>query len=388
MHAEEFPRVRLAAAQTAPVFLDRRRTVAKACEVIQEAGANGADLIGFPEGFIPGHPIWYYHYPATSQESRDLATRLFLNAVEVPSPATEALCQAARQANCYVVMGICERRPGTTGTMYNTQLYISRRGEILGKHQKLVPTVGERLVHAPGSGEGMRVFPSDFGPIGGLICGENSNPLAIYVLAAQNMRVHVASWPHYFFPGWTKMYDTALLAGRNIAYMCKAFVISACGTVTEEMRRLMEVTAADRAYLADPKSLGGSSIIGPDGGVLAGPVGPEEQILYAEADLQDTVRAKLVHDFAGHYQRHDIFRLQLALSSPHLPHVVSPPAAPGPDDVLRSIEPTKDLEGRQRKGQVGAGRPGLPAPDHAEAPARPDLEGDRDVGARPGRVSP
>ena len=325
MTHEEFRRVRLAAAQVAPCFLDRERTVAKACEFIAEAGSKGADLVGFPEGFIPGHPIWYYHYPATSKESREFATRLFLNSVEVPSAATDALCDAARRANCYVVMGICERRPGTTGTMYNTQLYISRRGEIVGKHQKLVPTVGERLVHAPGSGEGMRVFPSDFGPIGGLICGENSNPLAIYVLAAQSIRVHVASWPHYFFPGWTKMYDTSLVAGRSLAYMCKCFVVNVCGTVDDEMRRIMEVTDDDRAYLADPKSLGGSNIIAPDGTVVAGPIGPGDEVLYADVDLTETVRSRLIHDFAGHYQRHDIFHLQVSASAPHVPQVSHPP---------------------------------------------------------------
>lgn len=318
---QDFPRIRLAAVQAAPVFLDREATVAKACRIIEEAGENGADLVGFPEGFIPAHPIWYYHYPATSEMSRDLATRLFLNSVEIPSSATDALCKAARRAKCYVVMGLCERNPGTTGTMFNAQLFISRLGEILGVHQKLVPTVGERLVHAPGASNGMRTFPTDFGPIGGLICGENSNPLAIYLLAAQNMRVHVASWPHYFFPGWTKMYDTALLTGRSISYMCKCFVINACGTISGEIRRMMEVTDADRAYLDDPKSLGGSTIIGPYGQVVTGPAGPGEEILYADVDLTDTVRAKLVHDFAGHYQRHDIFRLELGISAPHVPPV-------------------------------------------------------------------
>ena len=316
---QDFPTIRLAAAQAAPVFLDREATVEKACRIIQEASDNGAHIVGFPEGFIPAHPIWYYHYPATSQMSLDLATRLFLNSVEIPSPATDALCKAARRGNCYVVMGLCERRAGTTGTMFNAQLYIGRRGEILGVHQKLVPTVGERLVHAPGAGRGMRTFPTDFGPIGGLICGENSNPLGVYTLAAQNMRVHVASWPHYFFPGWTKMYDTALLAGRNIAYMCKSFVIGACGTINEEMRGIMEVTDDDRAYLADPKSLGGSTIIDPYGRVIAGPAGPGDEILYADADLTDAVRAKLVHDFSGHYQRHDIFQFKIRPSAPHIP---------------------------------------------------------------------
>ena len=315
----DFPTIRLAAAQAAPVFLDREGTVEKACQIIQEASENGAHIIGFPEGFIPAHPIWYYHYPATSQTSLDMAARLFLNSVEIPSPATDALCKAARRANCYVVMGLCERRQGTTGTMFNAQLFIGRRGEILGVHQKLVPTVGERLVHSAGSGQGMCAFPTDFGPVGGLICGENSNPLGVYTLASQNMRVHVASWPHYFFPGWTKMYDTAMLAGRNIAYMCKSFVINACGTISQEMREIMEVTDGDREYLADPKSLGGSTIIDPYGRVVAGPAGPGDEIIYAEADLTDTVRAKLVHDFAGHYQRHDIFEFNVNPSAPHAP---------------------------------------------------------------------
>jgi len=319
---QDFPRIRLAAAQAAPVFLDREASVEKSCGIIEEAGRNGANLVGFPEGFIPAHPNWYHHYPATSRKSLDLATQLFLNSVEIPSPATDALCKAARRANCNVVMGLCERRPDTTGTMFNSQLFISRHGEILGVHQKLVPTVGERLVHAPGASDGMRTFPTDFGPIGGLICGENSNPLAIYILASQHMRVHVASWPHYFFPGWTKMYDTAILSGRNTSYMCKCFVINACGTINDEMRSIMVVTDEDRAYLDDPKSLGGSTIIGPDGGILAGPAGPGEEILYADADLTNTVRAKTVHDFAGHYQRHDIFRLELGVSAPHVPRAM------------------------------------------------------------------
>ena len=337
----DFPSIRLAAAQAAPVFLDRDATVEKACRIIQEASDNGAHIVGFPEGFIPAHPIWYYHYPATSQTSLDLATRLFLNSVEIPSPATDALCKAARRANCYVVMGLCERRAGTTGTMFNAQLHIGRRGEILGVHQKLVPTVGERLVHSSGSGHGMRAFPTDFGPIGGLICGENSNPLGVYTLAAQNMRVHVASWPHYFFPGWTKMYDTALLAGRNIAYMCKSFVINACGTISEEMREIMEVTDGDRDYLADPKSLGGSTIIDPFGRVIAGPAGPGEEIIYADADLTDTVRAKLVHDFAGHYQRHDVFQFKIHPSAPHAP----PPAPLSDPSPKNEAQVTEDFPG-------------------------------------------
>jgi aliphatic nitrilase len=116
--------------------------------------------------------------------------------------------------------------------------------------------------------------------------------------------------------------------------MCKCFVINACGTINDEMRQMMEVTDDDRAYLADPKSLGGSTIIGSYGEILAGPGGPGEEILYADADLTNLVRAKLVHDFSGHYQRHDIFRLELGISAPHLP----PTSVRGARDLLPEVK--------------------------------------------------
>ncbi len=307
-----FPTIRLAAAQAAPVFLNREATVEKACALISEAGHNGADVVGFPEGFIPSHPVWYYHFPALSDESQGFAERLFHNAVEVPSEATDALCASAASADVNVVMGMCQRIPGTAGTMFNSQLFISRTGEILGVHQKLVPTAAEKLVHTGGSAEGMRAFGMDFGPAGGLICGENSNPLAIHRLLSQHVRVHVGSWPNYFYPGWPpRMAEAAMLTGRAIAYTAKCFVINACGTIAAEDAELLIRTDRDRAYLADPRNLGGSTIIGPTGDVLAGPAGPGDEILYADADLGQIVRTKLVHDFAGHYQRPDVFTAEL-----------------------------------------------------------------------------
>jgi len=41
-------------------------------------------VIGFPEGFIPAHPVWYHHHAATGVLSNRLATELFKNSVEVP----------------------------------------------------------------------------------------------------------------------------------------------------------------------------------------------------------------------------------------------------------------------------------------------------------------
>lgn len=312
---DHYPRVRLAAVQAAPVWLDREATVEKACRLILEAGANGAQFIGFPENFIPGHPVWYYFHPATSQRSMEFAIELFKNAVEIPSAATDALCEAARQANAYVVIGLTEKMPHTTGTMYNTQLFIDRNGRILGKHQKLVPTIGERLVHAGGAGEGMSTFLTEFGPVSGLCCGENSNPLAVAVLATEYTRIHVASWPNHFIPSYCGMCESSLLASRNMAYMAKCFVISACGINSPEMIEILPAREEDREFLRDHSKTGGSAIISPRGDVIAGPLlGNQEGILYADADLEETIRGRLVHDVGGHYNRSDIFRLYVETS--------------------------------------------------------------------------
>ena len=166
----KYPQIRTAAVQTAPAFLDREGTVEKACHLIQEAGANGANLVVFPECFISGFPYWYRFYPATHPLCIHFNHELFKNAVEIPSKSTERLCQAAKKANIYVIMGLNERRPDLLGTIYNTQLFIHRNGSILGKHQKLMPTDLERMVHGLGDGSTLRVFPTEYGAVGGLCC--------------------------------------------------------------------------------------------------------------------------------------------------------------------------------------------------------------------------
>jgi hypothetical protein len=143
-----YPTVRAAAVQAAAVFLDRERTTAKACELIREAGRNGARIIGFPEGFIPAHPVWFRFHPGTGRVATQLSVELFKNAVEIPGPEIDELRRAAAEAEAYVVVGVCEKQPNTIGTLYNSQVFLGPSGEYLGKHQKLMPTVGERLVHA------------------------------------------------------------------------------------------------------------------------------------------------------------------------------------------------------------------------------------------------
>lgn len=294
------------------MWLDRDRTVRKACDLIRETGEGGADFVAFPENFIPAHPLWYYFFAVTDRRSIDFSVRLFENSIEIPSPQTDQLCRAAAEANVYVVIGVTERRRGTTGSLFNTQLFIDRTGRIIGKHQKLVPTIGERIVHSNGAAETLGPFETEYGPVSGLACGENSNPLALAYLASMYTRIHVASWPNHFVPGWYGMPDASLVASRNVAYMCKCYVISACGTISEEMVESLGHDEVARGFLGTTDETGGSTIIDPLGQIAAGPVkGNIEQILYHDADLRLAIEGHMVHDVAGHYNRPDVFQLSV-----------------------------------------------------------------------------
>lgn len=315
---DTFPIIKGAAVQAASVFLDREGSTRKACDLIREAGAQGAKVIVLPEGFIPAHPVWFHLHPATGNRAVRLSTELFKNSVEVPGPEVTALGDAARDANAVVVVGVCEKLSGTIGTMYNTQLFFGSDGRFLGKHQKLTPTVGERLVHAGGYGDTLKVFDTAVGRVSGLICGENSNPLAVFALTAQNTQIHAMSWPNFFPTSGSPLGQRVAVDAKAFAQMSKAWVISACGTVDETMIGLLADSEEHEKYLRDPDTAGGSVIVSPDMKVVAGPMGNEEGIIYADMDLEIGVRMKLRHDFSGHYNRPDVFQLHVNRSVPHL----------------------------------------------------------------------
>ncbi len=322
---DSYPRFLAAAVQAAPVFLDREATVEKACRLIGEAAAHGARLIVFPEAWIPTYPYWPRELVAARQPNSEACLQaqvtLIKNAVEIPSESTRRLCQAALQADAYVMIGINERDTLSGGTLYNTQLYIDRTGQILGKHRKLVPTGTERSVWGRGDGSDLRVFATDCGRIGGLICWENFMPLARAALMAQGQQIHVTH-----FPGAVP--DSLDLSSANVAQIfCRyyafegqVFVINAMGYITAEVVPddfpLKEATDFSKAWR------GGSVIISPTGKYLAGPVYDEETILYAEINLEEILEVKARIDTAGHYARWDVTRL--LVNSEHYGPFVAP----------------------------------------------------------------
>src|SRR6266852_4771212 len=154
-----------AVVQAAPVFLDRERSVEKAVALIEEAANEGASLVAFPEAWIPGYPSWIYHAAGWNEpRSKRTFARLQRNAVQVPGSATDALCRAAREAGVHLVVGISELDGEfSAGTIYNSLLFVSDEGAILGVHRKLVPTHAERIVWGRGDGSTLHVFDTRLG---------------------------------------------------------------------------------------------------------------------------------------------------------------------------------------------------------------------------------
>jgi nitrilase len=295
---------KVAAAQAAPVFLDRAATVDKACALIAEAGRAGARLIAFPEAFIPTYPDWVWAVPPGEEGLlNELYAELLANAVTLPGPEAQRLCQAARQAQVHVVMGLSERNAeGSGASLYNTLLYIGAQGDILGKHRKLVPTGGERLVWAQGDGATLQVYDTPLGRLGGLICWENYMPLARYALYAWGVQLYVAAT-------WDRG-EPWLSTLRHIAKEGRLYVVG-CGMALrkDDLPDRYAFKHKFYAHAGEWINVGDSAIVNPDGEFIAGPVREREEILYAEVDPRQMRGPKWMLDVAGHYARPDVFQL-------------------------------------------------------------------------------
>ena len=296
--------LRVAVVQAAPVFLDREATTAKACALIAEAGRAGAGLVVFPEAFIPGYPDWVWAVPAGEDELHSRLYAEFLaNSVEIPGTCTRQLCQAARQAGAYVVMGLSERNSEASGaSLYNSLLYIDPDGNILGKHRKLVPTGGERLIWAQGDGSTLAVYDTPFGKLSGLICWENYMPLARYTLYAWGVQVYAAAT-------WDRG-EPWLATLRHIAREGRVLVLSSAMLLRKsDLPDRLGLKERFYAGAGEWINVGESAIVSPEGEFLAGPLREQEGILYADVDPAALRGPKWTLDTAGHYARPDIFEL-------------------------------------------------------------------------------
>jgi nitrilase len=297
---------RLAAIQAAAVPFNRDASTEKACRLISEAGAMGAAIAAFGETWLPGYPF-FCHAPTSPLTWRAMAEYLD-NAVEIPGPATDRLCEAAAAAGIDVVIGVAERDTASRGTVYCTLLFIGSEGKILGRHRKLKPTFNERSVWGDGDAAGLRSYERPYGRISGLNCWEHNMMLPGYALAAQGTQIHVAAWPGRepasAPPSPTPLWPRQLLLSRAFASQAACYVIAAGGMrshadTPERYRELSTVEYSGDSYIIDPR-----------GEIIAGPA-QGEMILIADGSKQAILAAKSLCDIGGHYARPDLLRLNV-----------------------------------------------------------------------------
>ena len=301
---------RVAVVQAAPEFMDLNGSMEKARSLIRDAASRGAELVAFPEAWLPGYPAWldscrdaalWDHAP-----TKHVFARLVENSVVVPSSHTEALSSLAKEFGIALSMGVNERvkeGPGH-GTLYNSNLLFNSDGALVNCHRKIMPTFTERMIWGMGDGASLQAANTSSGRVGALICWEHWMPLARQVLHVSREEVHIAAWP------WVQ--EMNLVASRHYAFEGRCFVL-ACGGIMrardlpQEMEPLQSLRSQPDALLLR----GGSAIVGPDGKVLAGPIFDEETILIAELDFSSITRESLTLDVTGHYARLDVFDLRL-----------------------------------------------------------------------------
>ena len=295
--------VTVACVQAEPVVLDLERTLDRLEELAAEAARNGAELVVFPETFVPVYPSsrWAKAFAGWQNEgAKETFARIARNSVAVGGAAELRLGAAAKALGIWLVTGVNEVEPERPGTIYNALLFHAPDGSLALHHRKLVPTNHERLVWGQGDGRGLTAVETGFGRVGGLVCWENYMPLARFALYEAGVEIYVASTADD-----SDAWQATLV---HIARESRAYVVSPC--------HFQRASAYPddfplRAELEGAETLGrgGSAILAPDGSYLAGPLYDEEGILYAELDPARIFAERQRFDPVGHYHRPDVLRL-------------------------------------------------------------------------------
>ncbi|SON57115.1 Aliphatic nitrilase [Hartmannibacter diazotrophicus] len=338
--------VRVAAVQIAPDLKSLAGTEAKVLDAIDEAAGKGAELIVFPETFMPWYPYFSFILPPVLTGAEHL--RLYENAVEVPGPVTERIGAAARRHGVVVVLGVNER---DHGSLYNTQVVIDASGEIVLKRRKITPTFHERMIWGQGDGSGLKVVETAVGKVGALACWEHYNPLARYALMAQHEAIHIAQFPGSLVG--QIFADQIEVTIRHHALESGCFVVNATGWLSEEQKASICPDEKLRKALS-----GGcmTAIISPEGGHVVPPITEGEGILIADLDMKLILKRKRMMDSVGHYARPELLSLVVD-DRPAAPMrtVTSGEAPVIPSLATPNLEGSKSDEADDADAHVAAG---------------------------------
>src|SRR6266849_2250377 len=292
-------KVRAAAVQIAPDLTSREATLALVVNAINEAAVKGAELIVFPETFVPWYPYFSFVLPPVLTGAEHI--RLYENAVVVPGPVTEAVAAAARRHGVVVALGINER---DHGSLYNAQLIFDADGRLVLKRRKITPTFHERMIWGQGDGSGLRVVDTAVGRVGALACWEHYNPLARYALMAQHEEIHVAQFPGSMVgPIFADQIEVTI---RHHALESGCFVVNATGWLSEAQ---IAQISPDEGPRTGRRGGCMTAIVSPEGNHIVPPLTSGEGMLVADLDMALIVKRQRMMASVGHYARPELLSL-------------------------------------------------------------------------------
>jgi aliphatic nitrilase len=297
--------IRAAAVQMAPDLNSAEGTLELACERIDAAAVEGAQLVVFPETLLPYYPYFSFVKPPALQGAEHL--RLYERAVVVPGPVTQRVAERAKENGIVVVLGVNER---DHGSLYNTQLLFDADGRLALKRRKITPTYHERMIWGQGDGSGLKVVDTRVGRVGALACWEHYNPLARYALMAQHEEIHCAQFPGSLV-GQIFAEQMAVTI-RHHALESGCFVVNATGWLRDDQIAAVSPDAGLQKALR-----GGchTAIVSPEGVYLGSPLTEGEGMVIADLDMALITKRKRMMDSVGHYARPELLSLAMNASA-------------------------------------------------------------------------
>jgi len=290
---------KLAVVQAAPVMFDKTACIEKALKLINECTANGAELIVFPELFIPGYPYgmtFGFRVGSRNADGRKDWKAYYDNSILANGPEMQQLIEKAKEQGIYLSIGYSER-DAVTGTLYNSNMMIAPDGTAMN-HRKLKPTGSERVVWGDADRDYFPVMETPWGPMGNLICWESYMPLARVALYQKGISLYISPNTNDN-PEWQDTIRHIAIEGHCYFINCDMFFTRAA-SAGEEIAKLPEIACR-----------GGSCVVDPFGHVVSDTIWDQEGIIYAELDMQKVPASKMEHDVCGHYARPDVLKLQV-----------------------------------------------------------------------------